>query len=250
MLWDALGITLPGMIACVGAGGKTSLLQSLAKSAGQQGRPVLLTATTKMFYNQVADFQPVVTDDYAAGQEKVVEALKSGKIIAWLSRQNGGKVLGLPPEWLAKLAAEVPAAYILVEADGARCSKIKAPAPHEPVIPAGTAMTVGVLNLSTLGQPLTADNAHRLDLVAAIISKQAGANVEWQDIARLAVHRQGIFQHARGTKVLLLSGGDIAAQVAAAQIAGYCKLAKANIERVVVTAGYGCSMKPLAVYRL
>lgn len=250
MLWDALGITLPGMIACVGAGGKTSLLQSLAKSAGQQGRPVLLTATTKMFYNQVADFQPVVTDDYAAGRKKVVEAFESGEIIAWLSGQKGSKVLGLPPEWLARLADEMPAAYILVEADGARCSKIKAPAPHEPVIPAGTAMTVGVLNLSTLGQPLSETNAHRLDLVTAIIDKQAGATVDWQDIARLAVHRQGIFQHARGTKVLLLSGGDIAAQVAAAQIAGYCKLAKANIERVVVTAGYGCSMKPLAVYRL
>lgn len=249
MLWDALGITLPGMIACVGAGGKTSLLQSLAKSARQQGRPVLITATTKMFYNQVADFQPVVTDDYKAGLGTTVEALKTGKIIAWLSGQNGSKVLGLPPEWLTGLAAKVPDAYILVEADGARCCSIKAPAAYEPIIPAGTVMTVGVLNLGAVGQTLSEANAHRLDLVASIINKQAGEIIDWQDIARLAIHRQGIFQHARGTKVLVLSGGDIGTQ-AAVQIAGYCKLAKVNIERVVVTTGFGCSMKPITVYRL
>lgn len=250
MLWKALGVNLPGIIACVGAGGKTSLLQSLAKGARQQSRSVLLTTTTKMFYHQLAEYQPVVSDDYLKGMEAVVEILKAKQITAWLARLSGDKVLGVPPEWLELVAAKIPDAYILVEADGARCSYIKAPAPYEPVIPITTAMTIGVLNLGVLGQPLTDTNTHRLDLVTAIINKQAGDPIDWRDLAYLAVHPQGIFQHARGSRVLLLSGGNTDSLVAAAQIAGYCKLAKAQIARVVMTKGFGSSMEPLRVYPL
>lgn len=251
MLWDALGITLPGMIACVGAGGKTSLLQSLAVCACRRKLPVLVTTTTRMFSSQLAGYRLILTEDYQAGRDEVAAALAAGETAAWLAGREGEKVVGLPDRWLDKLAADLPSVYMLVEADGARRSLIKAPAAHEPVIPARTALTVGVLNLRVLGQPLSVNNAHRPALVAGIIHKQAGETVSWQDLARLAVHGQGIFQHARGAKVLLLSGGGSSdCQVAAAQIAAYCRLAGAAIERVVVSIGYGHAMQPVTVYTL
>lgn len=250
MLWDAIGISKPGVVACVGAGGKTSLVQTLAEGAMRRDKPVVVTTTTKMFDSQVASFQPVLSEDLAKGLAKVTEAVGKRQVTAWLARRDGEKVFGVCPEWLDTLAAKAPDTYILVEADGASRCLIKAPAAHEPVIPACTAVTVGVLNIGVLGQPLATTNAHRLNLVANIINKQAGNPVEWQDLARLATHRQGIFQYARGARVLLLSGGGSGSHVAAAQIAGYCRLAKTGIDRIVVTTGYGCSMQPIEVYRL
>lgn len=250
MLWSALGIDPIGVIACVGAGGKTSLIQSLAAEAVRKERPVLVTATTKMFYGQVAGYRLLLLPvNIEAGA--IAKNLQPGETVAWFAGQEGIKVLGVSPCGIDKVAAKVPDACILVEADGARHCLIKAPAGHEPVIPDSTVMTIGILNLNSLGQPLTDDNVHRLELVTKIIGKQAGAIIEWQDLAKLAIHRQGIFQNARRTKVLMLSGaGQVGWEITARQVAGYVKFAGISIERVVVTAGFGSSMQVNEVYIL
>lgn len=249
MLMDAVGLKQPEVVACVGAGGKTSLVQSLA--AAGLGGPIVITTTTKMFYRQVTAYPLVVNDNYGAGVAQVMHILAEQHQVAWFNRQAGEKVIGIPPEWVDKLAAVLPAVYILVEADGARGCLIKTPSEQEPVIPASTTRTVGIVNLSAQGQPLSVENTHRLDLVTCRINKQPGEVITWQDIARLAVHQQGIFQYARGSKVLLLSGcDDKAARLAAKQIAGYVTLANVGIDRVVVATGYGAAMQANEVYVL
>ncbi|SMC35571.1 selenium cofactor biosynthesis protein YqeC [Sporomusa malonica] len=251
MLWDALKISQPSVVACVGAGGKTSLIQSLAAAASVRGWPALVTATTKMFYSQVDGYGLVVADEYSVGITEVANVLQTGKTAAWFAGRDGEKVLGVPLAWIDSMAADIPNACILIEADGARRSLLKAPAAHEPLIPACTTATVGVLNMGAIGQSLAETNTHRLSLVSNIIKKQAGETIEWLDLALLAAHGQGIFQYARGTKVLLLSGAaDMAARLAAKQIAGYSKLAGIGIARVVVTQGYGRAMRPIEVYEL
>lgn len=251
LLWDAIGISRPGIIACVGAGGKTSLLQSLAAQAVEGKRSVLLTSTTKMFYHQTAGYAQVISQDYAEGAARMAALLAAGQTAAWFCRRDGEKVIGVPPAWLDSIAVQLPALYILAEADGARRCLIKAPSGREPVIPAGTVMTVGILNMNILEQPLTTDNTHRLNMVVERLGKQAGEPVVWQDLAKLASQPQGIFQYARGTKVLLLTGGDgQAAGQAAAQVAGFIKLVNPGIARVVVTAGFGAAMQPREVYCL
>lgn len=249
MLIDAVGLKQPGVVACVGAGGKTSLMQSLV--AAGQGWPIVVTATTKMFYRQITPYPLVVIDNYGTGVAKIMQVLAKQQQVAWFSRHEGEKVIGIPSEWVDKLAAALPGVCILVEADGARHCLIKAPSVQEPVIPVSTMRTVGVVNISALEQPLSAANTHRLELVTPIINKQPGEPITWQDIARLAVHQRGIFQYARGSRVLLLSGsGDQAARQAAKQIAGYVKVADVGIDRVVVTSGYGANMQPSEVYIL
>lgn len=248
MLIDAIGLKQPGVVACVGAGGKTSLMQSLV-AAGLEW-PIVVTTTTKMFYHQITPYSLVVTDNYGLGAAKVMQALaKQQQVVAWFSRQEGEKVIGIPFDWIDKLAAALPGACILVEADGARQCFIKAPSAQEPVIPVSTMKTIGLINISSLEQPLSAANTHRLELVTQIINKQPGEPITWLDIALLAVHQQGIFQYARGSRILLLSGsGDKAARQAAKQIAGYVKVADVGIDRVVVTSGYGVAMQPSEVY--
>lgn len=249
MLAEAIGLKQPGVVACVGAGGKTSVVQTLA--AADNNRSVVVTSTTKMFYTQVTQYPLVMAADYATGAAQVVRLLAERQQAAWFVRQAGEKVIGLPPDWIDKLADTLPAAYILVEADGARGCLIKAPAAQEPVIPDTTRTTVGIVNLRVLGQPLSPVNTQRMELVTRRINKEPGELVDWQDIARLAVHPQGIFQYTRGSKVLLLSGSDDkGARQSAAQIAGYVKLANVGIDRVVITTGFGTAMRPCEVYRL
>lgn len=249
MLADALGITRAGIVAFVGAGGKTSLIQSLSAVKGQY--PVVVTSTTKMFYQQVAHFPLVVEAEYAAGVKAVRQLLQKQPFAAWFLRQEGQKVIGLPAEWVDELAAAKPAALLLVEADGAKHMLIKAPSELEPVMPLSTVKTIGVLNMSVLEQPLSPVNAHRVELVSRIINKQPGELVSWIDIARLAAHPRGIFQYARGRKILVLSGGESpGARVAARQIAGYCKLADCGIDRIVLTTGYGSAIEANEVYVL
>ncbi|QDR82170.1 selenium cofactor biosynthesis protein YqeC [Sporomusa termitida] len=251
MLWAALGLNRPAVVACVGAGGKTSLIQSLAAGACRRGWPVLVTATTKMFYSQVAGYELVLTEAAATGVAQVAAALQQGQPVGWFARLEGEKVIGVPAGGIDSIAAKAPWANILIEADGARQALLKAPSAREPVIPACTSVTVGIVNLGAVGQPLTAANTHRPELVSGIIGKQAGAAVAWSDIVRLAVHRQGLFQYARGTRVLLLSGAqDPDLRPAGRLIAGDKTLAGAGLARVVLTTGYGCNMQPCEVYLL
>ena len=251
MLWDALKLNQASVVACVGAGGKTSLIQSLAVQAGGRSWPGLVTATTKMFYSQVEGYELVLSHECFAGITAVVKAFQTGKTAAWFAGRDNEKVLGLPLAWLDSMAAEAPYARILIEADGARQCLLKAPAVHEPLIPACTAATVGVLNMNAIGRPLSETNTHRLKLVSNIINKQAGETIGWQDLALLAAHSQGIFQYAQGTKILLLSGAVATTdRLAARKFADCSELAGAGIARVAVTKGYGCTMRPIEVYEL
>jgi probable selenium-dependent hydroxylase accessory protein YqeC len=202
-----------------------------------------------MFSCQVDGYELILAADPAFRVSQVAAALQSGRPVAWFARQAGEKVIGVPPGLVDRMAAQNPAAYILVEADGARHSLIKAPAKQEPIVPDCTATTVGVLSLGAVGQPLSPANTHRVELVSKIINKQIGETVEWCDIACLAAHRQGIFQYARGTRILLLSGAEtLAARMAAGRISATV-LAQGEISRVVVTEGYGCVMQPSEVYK-
>ena len=79
---------------------------------------------------------------------------------------------------------------------------------REPVVPSGTAVTIGVLNTRALGKNLEGRFVYRLPEVCAILGKEPGACVELRDYALLAASPKGIFQHAQGRRILLLTGGE------------------------------------------
>lgn len=131
------------LVAFVGGGGKTTLLLALGRTLVARGRPVLLTTTTRVGAWQVRDLEM----EFA------------------YSRIEGTKAMGVPPEevdaWFAQRAGDV-----LVEADGSKHKVVKAPAPHEPVIPATTTLVVAVLGADGINRVIE-DVAHRPMRVAA-----------------------------------------------------------------------------------
>lgn len=127
-LLDSLQICMEKhrLIAVVGAGGKTSLLYSLAKEIQEAGYRAAITTTTHMEAEGRFGFTPV-----GAG-------FRDGKI--------QGVAAEIPKELLEFYDV------VLVEADGSRRLPFKVPAAYEPVIPEGADLVIGVAGASAVGQ--------------------------------------------------------------------------------------------------
>jgi probable selenium-dependent hydroxylase accessory protein YqeC len=80
---------------------------------------------------------------------------------------------------------------IVNEADGSRMRPFKAPAAHEPVIPAETTLLVMVVGADVFGQPLDEEHVHRAELVGALSGTSPGAPVTPDTVARVLVHPDG-----------------------------------------------------------
>ena len=59
-LFEALGIHEKGIVTAVGAGGKSSLLFTLMEEWREAQIKHLLTTTTKMSFEQVAPYEPII----------------------------------------------------------------------------------------------------------------------------------------------------------------------------------------------
>jgi molybdenum cofactor cytidylyltransferase len=106
-----------------------------------------------------------------------------------------GKALGLPPELVDRLASQQRGMHILIEADGARMRPLKAPAEHEPVIPASATLVVPVAGADALGRPLDETHTHRPERIASIAGIQPGAAVTPQVLAGVLAHPDGGAKH-------------------------------------------------------
>ncbi|MEG6586403.1 selenium cofactor biosynthesis protein YqeC [Dendrosporobacter sp. 1207_IL3150] len=248
-LWDTVCLRTPGIIACTGAGGKTSLILSLSAGAKFRKIPLVITTTTKMYYDQIIKFQQVASSTYEEGSLAVKELLAKEHTVVWFREIKSDKIIGIPPEWIDRFSKENPNYFILVEADGAAQTMIKAPAAHEPVVPNLTSVTIGVLSLDAIGKPLSAVTAHRLPLVLKLLGKQQGDIVEWLDLIKLATHKFGIFQYSKGQKILLLSGANSAVS-SSVFMKEYFQKVDHQISRCILASGYGFQMQPIGVYNL
>lgn len=248
-MWDALGLNAPCVLSAVGAGGKTSLLLSLAASARRRRVPVILTTTTKMYRRQAAAFQPIITAVRDDGLREAGNHLRQRGGAAWFASEEDGKVIGLPPADVDELATLYPEAVVLVEADGAREKWLKAPGPHEPVIPSSTQITAGILSLQALQQPLAESTVHRLDMVLALLGKKPGDVVTACDLAVLACADNGLFRNSRGRRILILAGSPDTQPSAGHEVVKQLRQSS-RISLCIITRGYGESMQPCEVIEL
>jgi len=170
---------------------------------------VIVTTTTKLGFEQ---------SDLAASH---MVAAKAGDLHALLARLRGwGSVLVTgplgtgEPKWLGldeiqmELAHEAcvdAGAIMLIEADGARRRSLKAPAAHEPAIPAHADMVVPVAGIDAVGAPLSEDAVHRPALLAQLLDMDMGCALSAQHIADLMTSDQGGLKSVpEGSQIRLL----------------------------------------------
>lgn len=145
------------IIAFVGAGGKTTSMFRLARELADEGQRVITTTTTRIAYDELR-FAPtsvqIQPEQETFGELQDLLTAKGHVFLYSAIDEAKGKVIGINPETVERAAHLGEADSVLVEADGARRLPLKAPYPHEPVIPASAATVVVVAGLDSLGLPL------------------------------------------------------------------------------------------------
>lgn len=162
---DGLSAALaPGprsLISLVGGGGKTTVLFALGRQL--PGR-VVLTTTTKMGSDRVDGHEPILkpTDDELAA------ALDRDRVALVWGGVDGHRALGVAPEACDRWSGTPGLAdHVVVEADGSRRRPFKAPAIHEPVVPAATTLLVACVGAAAF-DGVIADVCHRPEEVAIV----------------------------------------------------------------------------------
>ncbi len=184
------------LIALTGAGGKTSLMQWIAAHRQGADRRVLITTTTKFF-----PFPGVLTVLQEEGPDfmgRVRKALTRSSCVCVASRFDEvlGKLIGLDTELVMGLHASGLADTMVVEADGAARKPLKAPNAHEPIIPVGTDLCIGVMGLDAVYRPLTEAHVHRHGLFSRLTHLPPGEPVTPACMVRLGMDPNGLFKGA------------------------------------------------------
>lgn len=242
-LVKAMRLTDLPRLAAVGAGGKTSLLFQLGRelldeTPGGSGS-VLLSTTTHL-----ADWQAALAD-----QHLVVENLQQleswGKHIPkGLSVLSGilgadGRLSGLEPHLMEKLVAlgDEYGLALLIEADGARLKPLKAPAAHEPAIPAFTRQVVVCAGMQALGHALDESWVHRPERFAQLSGLQMGEAISTQAVVKVLTHPEGGLKNipaGASLNLMLTQANTATSQAAAGEIA---QAVSGFYERVIIAGG-------------
>jgi molybdenum cofactor cytidylyltransferase len=181
-LRQALRAERNSIISFVGAGGKTTAIFQLAR---QMESPVFITTTTHLTHDQaqLADRHIILPESRI--NLRNLDLPEAGLTLVTGVLDENGKWKGLPLEdaiSLGEFAIErsIP---LLVEADGARQLPLKAPAEHEPAIPANTDHVVVLAGLTALGKTLSAETIHRPEIFSRISGCSLGNIISLEDVA-------------------------------------------------------------------
>lgn len=209
-----------GVVSLVGAGGKTSLMFRLAHELAAAGETVLTTTTTKI-YEPAAQpaAAPIISDSIGRLLDKSRQALTARCHITAAAQRlpDSGKLSGFRPEFIQDIWRSQLFRWIIVEADGAAGRPLKAPAEHEPVIPACTSLLVGMVGLHGVGRPLNAKWVFRPDRFRQLSGLAVGARVSAAAIVKVLVHEMGTFKStpAEAIRIAFCNQADAARNLAA-----------------------------------
>lgn len=188
---DALSIGDKGVISLVGAGGKTSLMYSLARELIATGKRVLTTTTTKIFVPSREESPVTIVSKVP---EEIVEKAKtlldrySHLTVGSEYLQNRCKLNGLKVSVIEYILQSNLFDFIIVEADGAAGRSLKACAPHEPVVPLFSDSIVALMGLDVVAKPLTEEWVFRSAIFSRITGLELMQSVSGSAIASAILH--------------------------------------------------------------
>lgn len=223
LLSDLIDLPSSLLVSIIGAGGKTTTMYTLAGELALRGKRVITTTTTQISYPQPGETDKLII---ASDTQILLNAIQE----AWQKYQHvtiAGTILrtekltGLYPEQPYELLVRSRADAVIVEADGARHRKIKAPAEHEPVIPSQTNVALLVMSAEAINKPLDENIAHRPELVAKVTGINIGDVLSPAVIARLMTSEQGALKHIpeSATSYLLITHASMAPKAAIRELA-------------------------------
>lgn len=197
-------------ICIIGAGGKTTTLFKLSNELKKEGKKVLVTTTTAIFYPEKENYDELFIDSSSNIIEKFNNIEKGSVTIIGREVSKENKLLGIKKEIIEQIYNLNIFDYILVEADGAKRKSIKCPAEHEPVIPQNTSKTIGVIGLDSIGLKINDKNVHRPELFCKITDSRMEDIIDEYTIFKLINNKKGLFKGVpkESKKYILLNKMD------------------------------------------
>lgn len=194
-LAEAFEIRPGEIVALVGGGGKTTTMFRLGAELGARGERAVVATTTHILPPTLEECATVVLEPTLEGLLAAAgRAFETTRVIT-VARGHlpapDTRLAGVGPEWIVPLQQGLGDPTMLVEADGSKSRPFKAPAAHEPVIPAAATLVIPVVGLSILGAPLDNQRVHRPELVAAISGARLGEAITAQTVAAVIAHAEG-----------------------------------------------------------
>lgn len=181
-LYRALNLKLDSqrVISFVGAGGKTTLLYTLAEELAALGYRVLVTTTTHMVKPE---------QNYCEWGEQV--HVREGEVLTVGISCGDEKIKGMEGKEYEVLLKQ--ADFLLIEADGSKRMPLKVPAKHEPVLIPETDLVVGVLGFHSVGKKI-GEVSHREKEVAAFLNKKQEDMVTVRDLEQISFSKNGLLK--------------------------------------------------------
>jgi molybdenum cofactor cytidylyltransferase len=240
-LTRALRLQHGDVVTLVGGGGKTTLMFALATDVTRLGWRVVTTMTTHIFAGQTVHAPTVLTlADLDTPDAPLASVLAAGNhvLVVGGAADEPDRLQGIAPEQVDRIAALDFVDAVIIEGDGARRLPFKAPAAHEPVIPAATTLLIPMAGLDVIGRPLTAEYVHRPALVARLTGVEEGAAVTPDMVARALAHPDGGAKSrpAGARLVPFLNKADDTAKLEAGRAVARSLLVQPKVDSITIGA--------------
>ena len=157
----------PGhVVAAVGSGGKTSILEVVHDLLLADGVPVAVTTTTRTEPLSWGGLEALDYDRVPHGALDIdAPSVFIGRGCVPETAHADGKWRGLSPGEVDDLHAHCPGRVVLVEADGAAKHPLKLHRDDEPLLPSRTSLVLNIAGLSSVGRRAS-EVVHRFDQTA------------------------------------------------------------------------------------
>jgi probable selenium-dependent hydroxylase accessory protein YqeC len=190
-----------GIVCCVGAGGKKTTMYRLANE--HTGR-VGITATSHIEYFPKA----LPATKYIENEHELLNKVGNdshSRIIAFAQpSERKGRRAGISLNLVQTFKEIGNFKLLLVKADGARGRYIKAPAEHEPPLPDCVNTVIPIISAKVIGQALTVNIAHRVELISKIAGIDEHKVIEPVHIARIFTSPHGALKNAGTARIIPL----------------------------------------------
>lgn len=196
-------------VAWVGAGGKTSLIFSIAHELFS--KKCVITTTTKMASTEIKFADQSIKlkelDQFDGDRINNITLIYRGS-----AENEKSKITGLHTEKLKALSEilyhhQIP---LMIEADGSKRKSFKFPGDHEPNIPLFVNKVCVVAGLSAIGKPLTEEFFHRPEEIAKALHISIGETITIDHIFEILTHPKGGLKNIpeQAEKILFLHQAD------------------------------------------
>lgn len=203
-LTEIIDLNKGQVISIVGAGGKTTLMFTMAEEL-RKGNKVLITTTTKIYIPSKNDFQFMFFE--GDNVNLFNNSVDNGIYIYGNSVNSEYKIIGTSDNELEKLLPYYD--YIFIEADGSKRKPLKGWNYNEPVISKYTNITIGVITIEVLGMMVNESNIHRIEKFMALTGTKEHERIRKEHIVSLIFNPEGLFKNSLGKRILFVNKLDM-----------------------------------------